>query len=305
MLQHKGVFRLRRRREEVTQKSEAGMLTDESRHAQYYRAASEYLEVAERKRDWKLSLDIPWDRIDRSRNSEHKAVCIETYCAEEMYLPDYSTNGFRMTRDLFGIAWFQARWSFEESRHALAFREYLVQSRLRSEAQLMALEAAVFSRAWTPPFDTVRRMVCYGALQEGVTYLAYRRQKSKAERDGDGALIAIFDNIAADEAAHAGFYRKIIEIELGYDRVGTLSDLGYVLANFKMPGDGLIERYHERLRFGDGGITAREFIERVVLSMLRNLKVTRAELRSAGEHRETDSPIKLQAQTVLSVLRVL
>lgn len=284
--------------EESVATTEDEIVIDQSKHAQYYRAATEYLEVAERKREWKLSVDIPWGQIDPSRNSERKAVCIETYCAEEMYLPDYSTHGFRITHDLFGLAWFQARWSFEESRHGLAFRTYLTRSGLRSEGQVLSLEAKVFSKGWLPPFDTMRQMICYGALQEGVTYLAYRRQKDKAELDGDAALVAIFDNVAADEAAHAGFYRKIIEIELGSDREGTLCDLAHVLANFKMPGDGLIARYHERLNFGGGGITAREFIERVVLSMLRSLGITRAELRSTGEHKEIDSPLKLQAQIV-------
>ena len=109
------------------------MTADSIKRAQYYRAAMDYLEIAERKRDWKLFDDIPWEKIDRSKNSEQKATCIETFCAEEMYLPDYSSHGARMTRDIFGAAWFQARWSFEESRHGLAFREYLLRSGMRSE----------------------------------------------------------------------------------------------------------------------------------------------------------------------------
>jgi acyl-[acyl-carrier-protein] desaturase len=266
------------------------MTADSIKRGQYYRAAMDYLEIAERKRDWKLFDDIPWEKIDRSKNSEQKMTRIETFCAEEMYLPDYSSHGARMTRDLFGAAWFQARWSFEESRHGLAFREYLLRSGMRSEDQIDALDEMVFSRSWIPPFPTVRQMSCYGALQEGATYTAYKAQKDRAELEADSVLKAIFTNVASDEAAHAGFYRKIVEIELGADREATICDFAHVLANFKMPGDGLIPHYHERLKFGGGGITARQFMEGVVLSTLRSLGITRAELKS-GQARNERFPL--------------
>ena len=91
-------------------------------------------------------------------------------------------------------------------------------------------------------------MSCYGALQESATYLAYRAQKDRAEVEKDATLEAIFFLVSRDEAAHAGFYRSMIEIEMDEDRVGTLADLAYVIAHFKMPGDGLLPNYHENLR---------------------------------------------------------
>jgi acyl-[acyl-carrier-protein] desaturase len=263
---------------------------DAIRRGRYYRAAMDYFEIAERKRNWGLFDDIPWDEIDPSKNSNQKAVCIETYCAEEMYLPDYSSHGSRMTRDLFGAAWFQARWSFEESRHGLAFREYLLRSGMRSQQEIDSLDEMVFSRRWEPPFPTVRLMSCYGALQEGATYTAYKVQKERSELEGDPVLKAIFTNIASDEAAHAGFYRKVVEIELDADREATVCDFAHVLANFKMPADGLIPHYHDRLKVGGGGITARQFMEGVVLSTLRSLGITRAELKT-GQTRNQSLPM--------------
>jgi acyl-[acyl-carrier-protein] desaturase len=260
------------------------MTADSIKRAQYYRAAMDYLEIAEKKRDWKLFDDIPWEKIDPAKDSAQKSICIETYCAEEMYLPDYSSHGSRITRDIFGAAWFQSRWSFEESRHGLVFREYLTRSGLRSDAQIESLEEMVFSRDWVPPFPTVRQMSCYGALQEGATYTAYKAQKDKAEVEGDPVLKAIFTNVASDEAAHAGFYRKVVEIEMGADREATICDFAHVLANFKMPGDGLIPLYHERLKVGGGGISPRQFVEAVVMSTLRSLGISRSELKSANAH---------------------
>jgi acyl-[acyl-carrier protein] desaturase len=74
----------------------------------------------------------------------------------------------------------------------------------------------------------------------------------------------------------------MIEIEMEEDRVGTLSDLGYVIANFKMPGDGLIPNYHEHLRIGSGGISPRMFLTRAVFPLLKQLGTSRDELKRAS-----------------------
>ncbi len=246
-----------------------------------YRAYLEFFEVAERKRHWNIFDDVPWEELDASGNCDRKAICIETFCAEELYLPDYSSNGLALTRPLFGAAWFQACWTYEESKHGLVFREYLTRSGLRSEAQFAALESDVFSRVWSLPFTTVRQMVCYGALQEAATYLAYKAQKDKATRDGDKVLEAIFFYVSRDEAAHAGFYRALIELELAEDRTGTIGDLAYVVSRFKMPGDGLIPDYQERLQASGAGISTRQFLEHGLFPTLKTLGTSRAELRAA------------------------
>src|ERR1700680_177423 len=118
-----------------------------------YRIYLEFLETAENKRRWSIFNDIPWDKLDSSKISEITAQGVETFCAEEMYVPDYSSNGLQMSRSMFGMAWFQTCWAFEESRHGLVFREYLTRSGLRSEAQFEALETETFSKEWQLPFQ--------------------------------------------------------------------------------------------------------------------------------------------------------
>ena len=249
-----------------------------------YRAYLEFFEVAETKRRWNMFNDVPWDALDSSDGGEQKAASIETFCAEELYLPDYSAGGVELTRSMFGAAWFQACWSYEESKHGLVFREYLTRSGLRSEVEFAAFEDRVFSKVWRLPFQTRRQMACYGALQEAATYLAYKAQKDKAVDEGDKVLEAIFFFLSRDEAAHAGFYRTVVELELDEDRSGTLADLAFVIANFKMPGDGLIPDYQERLRTTGAGISARTFLERGLLPTLRTLGTSRAELKAAMAH---------------------
>ncbi len=248
-----------------------------------YSTYLEFFEIAERKRRWNIFSDIPWDQLDRSLNSERKATRIETYCAEEFYLPDYSLGGIELSRSIFGAAWFQACWSYEESKHGLVFREYLTRSGMRSEAQFAQFEQTVFASKWKLPFTTRRQMACYGALQEAATYLAYKAQKDRAIREGDKVLEAIFAFVSRDEAAHAGFYRAMARIELEADRPGTIADLALVVAHFQMPGVGLIPNYTERLRDSNAGISARHFVEHALFPTLKMLGTTRAELKSARQ----------------------
>lgn len=241
----------------------------------------EYFEIAERKRRWNLFDDVPWDSVCAIANTEERAIRIETYCAEEMYLPDYNAAGVELTRSVFGLAWFQTAWSYEESRHGLVFREYLIRSGLRSQAQFDRFEKDLFSRTWKMPFKTQRQMCCYGALQEAATYLAYKAQKDRAALENDKTLEAIFFYVSRDEAAHAGFYREMVALDLAEDRSGTLGDLSYVLGNFKMPGEGLIPNYLENLKTGGGGISARTFFTRAVLPLLKQLGTNRDEIKLA------------------------
>lgn len=241
----------------------------------------DFLETAENKRQWSILNDIPWNQLDASRATEATTESIELFCSEEMYVPDYSSNGLQLARSMFGMAWFQMRWAFEESKHGLVFREYLTRAGLRTEAEFAALETCIFTNLWTLPFTTIRQMACYGALQEGATYAAYKAQRDKARAVGDKVLEAIFFYVGRDEAAHGGFYRALIELELCQDREGTIGDLAHVLSNFKMPGDGLIPDYKQRLLRSGAGLTPRLFLEHVVWPVLTTLQINRAELKLA------------------------
>ena len=167
-----------------------------------YSAYSDFVQTAERKRHWSVYDDIPWDAIDGGQENEEKAILIETFCLEELYVPDYCARGVELMRPWFGLAWFQINWSAEEAKHGLALREYLIRSGLRSEADFDVLWSEVFAKPWSLPFSTAREMSCYGAIQEAATYAAYQAQKLVAAEAGDAALEAIFSHISRDEAAH-------------------------------------------------------------------------------------------------------
>jgi acyl-[acyl-carrier-protein] desaturase len=248
---------------------------------QVYRIYRDFLETAENKRHWSIFNDLPWDHLEVHKATDRVANCVELFCAEELYVPDYSSKGMELSRSMFGTAWFQIRWAFEESKHGLAFREYLTRSGLRSEAEFETLEATVFAGKWELPFHTSRQMACYGALQEGATYTAYNQQRNLARGAGDTLLESIFFHVGRDEAAHAGFYRAMIQIDLRQNRAETIADLAYVLSNFKMPGDGLIPNYRQRLLNSGAGISPRAFLERVLWPLLSTLEISREEMKLA------------------------
>ncbi|MGA7872304.1 MAG: acyl-ACP desaturase [Candidatus Binatus sp.] len=250
---------------------------------QAYRIYLEFLETAENKRRWNIFNDVPWEKLDASKATDEVGDRVEIFCTEELYVPDYSAQGLDLSRSMFGMAWFQTCWAFEESRHGLVFREYLTRSGLRSPAQFEVLETGTFLKHWELPFRTVRQMACYGALQESATFTAYNLQRNKAREAGDEVLEAIFLYVGRDEAAHAGFYRDMLQLELIQNREETLADLTYVLCNFKMPGDGLIPNYRQRLVSSGAGISPRVFLTRVVWPLLTTLAISREEMKGSAE----------------------
>ncbi|MGO9607629.1 MAG: acyl-ACP desaturase [Candidatus Binataceae bacterium] len=246
-----------------------------------YRLYLDFLETAETKRRWSIFSDIPWEKLDSSKATETEAQRVEIYCSEELYVPDYTSKALELVRARFGAAWFQTCWALEESKHGLVFREFLTRSGLRSEAEFASIQEGVSARPWKLPFATLRQMNCYGALQEGATYKAYKVQKDQARVLADKVLEAIFFFVGRDEAAHAGWYRAMIGLDLAQDRDGTIADLAYVLSNFKMPGDGLIPKYKERLHASGAGISPRVFIEGVLWPLLTTVEISRGEFKGA------------------------
>lgn len=243
-----------------------------------YRAYMEFFDIAERKRRWHPINDIPWEKLDPSKNTEEKAICTETFCGVELYVPDYTANGFNLTRSIFGHAWFQANWGYEESKHGLSFREYLIRSGLRTPEQYAEFEQKIFAQAWNLPFHTRRQMTCYGALQESATFLIYRDQLKKARQEGDEVLEKIYFYVSRDEAAHMGFYIKVLQLELEDDREGTLEDLAHVVYHFQMPGVGLIPEYDQRLGVDGVGISSQQFLQKGIFPLLKAVGTSRREL---------------------------
>ena len=89
----------------------------------FYRELLKYLKLAEEKRRWNVFKDIPWSEANPD-TSDTLAHCVETFCAVEMYLPDFTANLLRMIRRSRGRAWFHVNWGYEESKHSMALKRF-------------------------------------------------------------------------------------------------------------------------------------------------------------------------------------
>jgi acyl-[acyl-carrier-protein] desaturase len=246
-----------------------------------YRQYMEFFEKAERERRWSVFDDIPWDEINPEA-SEELALCVETFAAVEMFLPDYVASGINVVRDWFGRAWFQANWGYEESKHSIALGEYLMRSGKRTKEQWFGLHHDLVQKTWQPLFDTPRRMTCYGMVQEMATFVIYCKHRELAKQQDDNCLRTIYDLIARDEIAHCRFYQDVVKMLLEEDREGTLADIAHVFANFQMPGVGLVPEYDSRiLKMRDAGVDRDVFIRKVYLPVLKYLGISRREMLSA------------------------
>ena len=275
------------------------------RRERMYREYMQFFEHAERHRRWNPMHDIPWEQLEtqahqdetaRHRDAaaqERLATCLETFCGVELFIPDYTRNGLNLSREIFGQAWFHLCWGYEESKHALVFREYLLRSGLRTLDQYMNYEEEVLKTEWQLPFASNRQMACYGALQEIATFMIYMAQRNAYRQSGDEVLTRLFDLVARDEAAHAAFYRNFMRFEYEEDPEGTAIDLAYVISNFEMPGEKLVPNFESRLQVEGVAISSQQFLLHGIMPTLKSIGLSRRDmvraLRKQSPMREAEA----------------
>lgn len=238
---------------------------------------------AERKRRWSLSEDVPWGECNPSLDPAIADV-VESFCAVELYLPDYVAAAMSRWRSSRACTWFYANWGYEESKHSLALGDWLLRSKMRTEEQMADLEGRVFQWRWEVPHDSPVAMLAYAMVQELATGLNYRRLRRRVDEVGDPALSKLLGLLAVDEQAHHHFFLEAVRLFLRHDRPGTLRQLHRVLNNFAMPaiyemadGRRRVEAI-KALRVFDDDIYVRE----VYLPTLDALGVSRPEFRKSG-----------------------
>jgi acyl-[acyl-carrier-protein] desaturase len=251
-----------------------------------YTLYREFFDHAERKRRWSLQDDIPWDQVNRSMDPAIADV-VESFCAVEMYLPDYIAKALPMIRANRGWAWFHANWGYEESKHSLALSDWLLRSGARTEEQMADLEGQVFAHEWNLPHDSPQGMLIYAMVQELATWLHYRNLRVKVDERGDGALSKLLSLIAVDERAHHAFYRRVVEVFLEIDRAETLDQLRRVLLTFSMPAVHMLAESRQRVaQINSLGIFDEDMCLREVYQPILNvLGLSARELRRAPKIR--------------------
>jgi len=271
---------------------------------QFYDMYREYFRHAENGRRWNVERDIPWDKCNPQTNDK-VAQAVEAFMAVEMYLPDYTSKILHLVRHSRGRAWFQANWGYEESKHSLALEEWLIHSGKRTERQVRDYSDSLLQQEWDMPFDTPRRMIIYTTLQELSTQLNYRKLMALAKAENDEALVTALGFISRDEAAHFKFFKDGARLFLEDNRDATLLDIQYVLTNFKMPAIDLISEWQEYLNniVELGLFSARIFLGEVVQPALKQLEVTRADLKAVVDASGIANLIEPKAKSALNFVR--
>lgn len=195
----------------------------------------DFFDKAEKKRRWSIRDDVPWDGCNRNLDPCIADV-VESFCAVELYLPDYVSKVLPVVRASRGRTWFYANWGYEESKHSLVLGDWLLKSGQRTEEEMADMEDRVFQGAWNLPDDSPLGMLVYAMVQELATFVNYRNLRARTqERGGDPALERILHLVAVDEKAHHSFFQECVELFLKYDRPATLEQLRRVMNYFSMP----------------------------------------------------------------------
>ena len=247
-----------------------------------WRLYRHFFDQAERRRRWSIEKDIPWTQCNTNLDPVIADV-VESFCAVELYLPDYLVNAMPWSRPSRASTWFYANWGYEESKHSLALHDWLLKSGLRSEERMADLEGEIFRHPWQLPHDNVVAMLAYAMVQERATALNYRNLRRRTrERGGDPALERLLTLLAVDEQAHHNFFLSSVRLFLGHDRDGTLEQLRRVMHAFAMPAIyGLADGRQRVARIKELEIFNDElYVREVYLPILEDLGVRRSEMRN-------------------------
>jgi acyl-[acyl-carrier-protein] desaturase len=251
----------------------------------------DFFDKAEKKRRWNIRNDIPWDQCNPHLDPAVADV-VESFCAVELYLPDYTSKILPVVRPSKGRVWFYANWGYEESKHSLALADWLLRSGHRTDEQMVDLEKKIFQWEWNLPHDNHLGMLIYAMVQERATGLNYRNLRRCAEeRGGDPALSQLLTFVSVDEQAHYHFFQECVELYLKHDRTATLEQMRRVMNDFAMPAIHDMADSRRRvaaiksLQVFDEDIYYRE----VYRPILEELGVDRSEMRNRLPRKKSSS----------------
>src|SRR5438309_3189985 len=172
----------------------------------FYDLYLDFFHRAESERRWNVQKDIPWGECNPNV-TDAITLIVESFCAVELFLPDYTSKILHLVRKSRGRAWFQLNWGYEESKHSMALEEWLVRSGKRSPQEVRDFAGMILEREWELPFETPRQMMIYTTFQELSTGLNYKNLRRKAIAQRDTALATALSLIARDESAHYQFFQ--------------------------------------------------------------------------------------------------
>ena len=127
-------------------------------------------------------------------------------------------------------------WTAEEDRHGGILRDYARDSRLFNFRCVEIMQYAYQEAGFRPDWDKdPYRVFAYTSLQERATQVTHSNT-GKAAGKYEPVLEGILSSIAADEARHYAFYRKVMKSLLSIDTNRALESALHILPSIEMPG---------------------------------------------------------------------
>jgi acyl-[acyl-carrier-protein] desaturase len=127
-------------------------------------------------------------------------------------------------------------WTAEEDRHGGILRDYARDARLFQFRQLEMMQFAYQVSGFTPEWDKdPYKVFVYTSLQERATQVAHANTGKFASKY-EPTLHGILSSIAADEARHYAFYRRVFKSLLDVDVNRALQSALSILPSIEMPG---------------------------------------------------------------------
>lgn len=128
------------------------------------------------------------------------------------------------------------RWTAEEDRHGMILHDYARDSRLFRMKEVEMMQFAYQSEGFDPAWDKdPYKVFVYTTLQERATQVTHRNT-GRVLGDDEPVAKGIFQNIAADEAKHFSFYRRVFQGILELDPNRALHSALAVMPAIDMPG---------------------------------------------------------------------
>jgi acyl-[acyl-carrier-protein] desaturase len=216
-----------------------------------------YFHLMMKERNW-----LPWDDLPLEemrelghRLSDDTVKLIEAFYGLESQVGNYVADGLDMLHKMRERRNLHLAWGSEELKHSESFELVLEQSERRTKAELEAYRAASLTRRWRmrdehPDLDNPLGFICYGLMQERVTFYNYDEMRKRIrseygiaaepsaeerERGVEIGAAGAFARVANDERAHYDIFLEMVKIYLRYLPKETLDTLQRVVSTFSTP----------------------------------------------------------------------
>jgi acyl-[acyl-carrier-protein] desaturase len=126
-------------------------------------------------------------------------------------------------------------WTAEEDRHGVVMHDWLREAHIVDMTEVEKLQHQYLCGGFDPRWESPYMIIAYTVLQERATQVSHAAAGQLSMAD-EPLIGSILKRVAADEARHYGFYKRVLALLLGQDPSGVLESVAHVMRTFTMPG---------------------------------------------------------------------